>query len=115
MGFRVYKSVKLGKGVRLNLSKTGVGVSAGIPGARYSVHSSGRTVRTVGVPGTGVYYRKDTHSTGSRASTPAPTAVAPTYPKAGVLAPKAEKVSGRPSSCVNRFEGMAPPPVPFAS
>ena len=96
MGFRVYKSVKLGKGVRLNLSKTGVGISAGVPGARYSIHSSGRTVRTVGVPGTGVYYRKDTYSKSSRASAsraaPAPAAVAPTYPKAGVLAPKAEKV-----------------------
>jgi tetratricopeptide (TPR) repeat protein len=96
MGFRVYKSVKLGKGVRLNLSKTGIGISAGVPGARYSVHSSGRTVKTVGVPGTGVYYRKDSYSKrgrarGSRAA-PAPTAVAPTYPKAGVLAPKTEKV-----------------------
>jgi tetratricopeptide (TPR) repeat protein len=96
MGFRVHKSVKLGKGVRLNLSKTGVGISAGTPGARYSVHSSGRTTRTVGVPGSGVYYRKDTYSKGSRASgsraAPASTAVAPIYPKAGVLAPKAEKV-----------------------
>jgi tetratricopeptide (TPR) repeat protein len=94
LGFRVYKSVKLGKGVRLNLSKTGVGISAGVPGARYSVHSSGRTVKTVGVPGTGVYYRKDTYSkgrSGSRAA-PAPIAAAPTYPKAGVLAPKAEKM-----------------------
>ncbi|MGH2576685.1 MAG: DUF4236 domain-containing protein [Actinomycetota bacterium] len=36
--------MRLGKGVRLNLSKAGVGISAGIPGARYSVHSSGRTV-----------------------------------------------------------------------
>jgi tetratricopeptide (TPR) repeat protein len=94
MGFRVYKSVKLGKGVRLNLSKTGVGISAGVPGARYSVHSSGRTVKTVGVPGTGVYYRKDSYSKSGRTSgsrsAPAPTT--PTYPKAGVLAPKAEKV-----------------------
>jgi tetratricopeptide (TPR) repeat protein len=95
MGFRVYKSVKLGKGVRLNLSKTGVGISAGVPGARYSVHSSGRTVRTVGLPGTGLYYRKDTYSkssrpAGSRAA-PAPAALAPSYPKAGVLAPRAEK------------------------
>lgn len=96
MGFRLYKSVKLGKGVRLNLSKTGVGMSAGVPGARYSVHSSGRTVRTVGVPGTGVYYRKDTYSKGGRPSSSraasAPAAIAPTYPKAGLLAPKAEKV-----------------------
>jgi hypothetical protein len=96
MGFRLYKSVKLGKGVRLNLSKTGVGVSAGVRGARYSVHSSGRTTRTVGVPGTGVYYRSDTYSKGSRSTgsrrATAPIPVAPVYPKAGVLAPKAEKV-----------------------
>lgn len=55
MGFRLYKSVRLGKGVRLNLSKTGVGISAGVPGMRYSKHSSGRTTRTVGMPGSGVY------------------------------------------------------------
>lgn len=96
VGFRLYNSVKLGKGVRLNLSKTGVGVSAGVPGARYSVHSSGRTTRTIGAPGTGVYYRKDSYSksgrsTGSSRAT-TPVAVAPVYPKAGVFAPKAEKV-----------------------
>ena len=96
MGFRLYKSVKLGKGVRLNLSKTGVGISAGVPGARYSVHSSGRTTRTVGAPGTGVYYRTDTYSKGGRSSgtrqASAPVAAAPVYPKAGLLAPKAEKM-----------------------
>ncbi|HYU57850.1 MAG TPA: DUF4236 domain-containing protein, partial [Actinomycetota bacterium] len=59
MGFRFYRSVRLGRGLRLNLSKTGVGVSAGVPGLRYSIHSSGRTVRTAGLPGTGLYYRKD--------------------------------------------------------
>jgi tetratricopeptide (TPR) repeat protein len=95
MGFRLYKSVKLGKGVRLNLSKTGVGVSAGVRGARYSVHSSGRTTRTVGVPGTGVYYRSDTYSKGGRSAatgrTGAPVEAPPVYPKAGVLAPREEK------------------------
>ena len=96
MGFRLYKSVRLGKGVRLNLSKTGVGISGGVPGARYSVHSSGRTTRTVGAPGTGVYYRKDTYSKGSRSisrrQASAPVAAAPVYPKAGFLASKAEKI-----------------------
>jgi tetratricopeptide (TPR) repeat protein len=95
MGFRLYKSVKLGKGVRLNLSKTGVGISAGVPGARYSVHSSGRTTKTVGVPGSGVSYRKTTSLRGARSAAPrgarAPVA-APTYPKAGALAPKADKL-----------------------
>ncbi|MGZ8629808.1 MAG: DUF4236 domain-containing protein [Actinomycetota bacterium] len=93
MGFRLYRSVKLGKGVRLNLSKTGIGVSAGIPGARYSVHSSGRTTRTVGVPGSGVSYRQDTYSKGGRSRLPpvSPTPAPLAYPKAGLLAPKAEK------------------------
>lgn len=93
MGFRLYKSVRLGKGVRLNLSKTGIGMSAGIPGARYSVHSSGRTTKTAGVPGTGVYYRQDSYSKGGRSGTPSTvsTQIAPAYPKAGLLATKAEK------------------------
>jgi tetratricopeptide (TPR) repeat protein len=114
MGFRLYKSVKLGKGVRLNLSKTGVGISAGVPGARYSVHSSGRTTRTVGVPGTGVYYRTDTYSKGGRSGgtrrASAPVAAAPVYPKAGVLAPKAEKlfVQGVTAYMQGRYaEGLA--------
>lgn len=110
MGFRLYKSVKLGKGVRLNLSKTGIGLSGGIPGARYSVHSSGRTTKNVGLPGTGVYYRKDSYSKGSRStgsrSNPQPTVAATTYPKAGVLAPKAEKtfVQGVTAYMQGRYE-----------
>jgi tetratricopeptide (TPR) repeat protein len=97
MGFRLYRRVNLGGGVHLNISKTGVGISAGVPGARYSVHSSGRTVKTVGVPGTGVYYRKDTYAkkagsgprTRSRSAPAAP--VVAMYPKAGLLAPKEDK------------------------
>jgi hypothetical protein len=65
VGFRYYKRVNLGGGFHLNFSKTGVGISDGVPGARYSVHSSGRTVKTVGLPGTGLYYRKDTYAKGS--------------------------------------------------
>lgn len=98
MGFRLYKSVSLGKGVRLNLSKTGVGISAGVPGVRYSVHSSGRTVKTIGAPGTGVYYRKDTYAgSRSRSSSTSPRRLpsAPqvgVYPQAGLLAPKEDKL-----------------------
>src|SRR5438067_2439479 len=96
MSFRLYKSVRLGKGVRLNLSKTGIGISAGVRGARYSAHSSGLTVKTLGVPGTGVYYRKDSYSKYGRirASAPRPAPappVVPSYPKTGLFAPKAER------------------------
>jgi tetratricopeptide (TPR) repeat protein len=96
VGFRFYKRVNLGGGVHLNLSKTGVGISAGVPGARYSVHSSGRTVKTVGVPGTGLYYRKDTYAKRGTSRARAPRTTAPTppviaYPKAGLFAPKQDK------------------------
>lgn len=60
MSFRYRKSISLGMGTRLNISKTGIGISGGIPGARTSVHSSGRRTTSVGVPGTGMYFRKDT-------------------------------------------------------
>ncbi len=44
--------------LRLDLTKTRVGASAGIPGLRKSWHSSGRTTTSVGVPGTGVSWQK---------------------------------------------------------
>lgn len=71
MGFRVYKSVTLGKGIRLNLSRTGIGISAGVPGARYSLHSSGRRTTTVGIPGSGISYRTDRRSSTRQAGPPA--------------------------------------------
>jgi Protein of unknown function (DUF4236) len=54
--FRFRRSIKLGPGVRMNLSKTGVGMSFGVPGARRSIHSSGRQTASVGIPGTGLGY-----------------------------------------------------------
>jgi tetratricopeptide (TPR) repeat protein len=89
MGFRARKSIKLAPGVRLNLSKTGVGVSAGVGGVRYSAHSSGR--RTVsartGVPG--VYYQQGVGS--SRSSRAPAQPQASTAKKPGLFAPKGEK------------------------
>ena len=95
MGFRLHKSVSLGKGVRLSLSRSGVGVSAGVPGLRYSVHSSGRTTRTASLPGTGISYRESSYA-GPRRSAPRRAASPPPQvrmqPKAGFLAPKDEKL-----------------------
>ena len=54
MGFRMRKAIKLAPGVRLNVSKSGVGASVGGRGGRYSVHSSGRRTVSAGggmVPG----------------------------------------------------------------
>jgi uncharacterized protein DUF4236 len=55
MGFRFRKSIRLGKAGRLNLSKSGVGVSVGGNGNRTGVGPSG--IRSsVGEPGTGLRY-----------------------------------------------------------
>lgn len=58
MGFRFRKSFKIAPGVRVNLGKKSVGISAGVKGARVSVNSSGRVTKSVGIPGTGVSYVK---------------------------------------------------------
>jgi Protein of unknown function (DUF4236) len=55
--FRFRRTIKIAPGVRLNINKRSVGVSAGARGARVSVNSDGRSTRSVGVPGTGLYYR----------------------------------------------------------
>ena len=53
MGFRIRKSIMVAPGLRLNLSKNGIGTSLGGNYGRVSVHSSGRdtfSTRT-GIPG----------------------------------------------------------------
>lgn len=47
--------MKIG-GARVSLSKSGIGTSFGVKGARYSVHSSGRRTTSVGIPGSGLGY-----------------------------------------------------------
>ena len=56
MGLRMRKSFSVCKGVRVNLSGSGVGMSVGTKGLRHSIHSSGRRTNTVGIPGTGISY-----------------------------------------------------------
>lgn len=60
MGLRMRKSFSLGKGVRLNVGKKGIGVSFGTKGLRYTINSSGRRTTTVGIPGTGLSYSTST-------------------------------------------------------
>ena len=56
-GIRYHKQINLGKFLRLNISKTGIGLSVGIRGLRYTRGSSG-TFLTVGLPGSGLRYQK---------------------------------------------------------
>lgn len=70
MSFRFQRRLKLFPGVWLNLSKSGVSASAGVPG--FTVNSRGTT--TAGIPGTGLSYRHNHRSTAQRrqAQRPAP-------------------------------------------
>ena len=58
MGMRYRKSIGLGKGVRLNVGKGSLGISAGVKGAHVSVNSKRGVTTSVGAPGTGVSYSK---------------------------------------------------------
>ena len=58
MGLRFRKSVKIAPGVRLNISKKSVGISAGVKGYRKSINSSGRVTTSIGTPVAGVSYVK---------------------------------------------------------
>ncbi|SCW58511.1 Protein of unknown function [Ruminococcaceae bacterium YRB3002] len=58
MGLNFRKSISLGKGLKLNISKGGPSISFGKSGLRQSVNLKGQTRTTVGIPGTGVYYTK---------------------------------------------------------
>nr|DAF59935.1 MAG TPA: Protein of unknown function (DUF4236) [Siphoviridae sp. ctGz830] len=62
MDLRFKKSVKLGKGLKLNVSKNGLSVSAGVKGARVSMNSKGKVKGTVGLPGTGLSYSSTLNS-----------------------------------------------------
>lgn len=56
MGFRFRKSINLGGGFRVNLSKNGIGYSWGVKGYRATKTADGRTRQTASIPGTGISY-----------------------------------------------------------
>lgn len=56
MGFRFRRSINLGGGFKINLSKSGIGYSWGTKGYRISRTAHGTTRRTYSIPGTGISY-----------------------------------------------------------
>lgn len=60
MGFRIRKSINLGGGFRINLSKNGVGYSWGMKGIRYTKTVRGANRSTYSIPGTGFSYVQET-------------------------------------------------------
>lgn len=59
MGIRFRKSYKIGKSVRINLSKSGIGYSIGTKGARVTRKANGGSRTTISAPGTGLSYVKE--------------------------------------------------------
>ena len=64
MGFRFRKSISLGKHFKINLSKSGVGFSAGVKGFRVTRTANGKIRKTVTVPGTGISYVDESNGLG---------------------------------------------------
>lgn len=62
------RSIKIAPGVRLNLSKRGLGYSVGVPGFRITKSANGRISQTKSIPGTGLYERKTISSPKKRLS-----------------------------------------------
>lgn len=56
MGFRFRKSIHLGGGFKVNLSKSGIGYSWGTKGMRFTKTAKGKKRTTLSVPGTGISY-----------------------------------------------------------
>ena len=104
MGLRFRKSVKIAPGVRLNIGKKSVGVSAGVKGYRKSINSSGRVTTSIGTPAAGVSYVKTENfktkkkkAASNRASSTATAASSSASSPAVVPAPvKVQKAAAQP-------------------
>lgn len=76
MGLRARKTIKIAKGVNLNLNKGSVGLSVGGKAGRVTVNSKGRTTTTLHTPIKGVSY-VETHSGNSSTSSVTTSAATP--------------------------------------
>ncbi len=61
MGFRFRRSIRLGKGLRINISKSGTSLSVGHRGATVNFGPKGERV-TLALPGTGISYSQTVHN-----------------------------------------------------
>ncbi len=82
---RFHRSIKLFPGVRLNLSKSGLGISAGPRGLKVGIDAKGRSYMNAGIPGTGLSVRQ--YAKKSTASSSTVPALRPTRPS-DVAAPE---------------------------
>ena len=110
MAFRFQKRIKIAPGIRLNVSKSGVSTSLGGRGATVNINSKGvRT--TVGIPGSGLSWSKQTGWAGASALKPADELMQlgklldKLAKKFNSLSPQANKVSASWNKAIETFEG----------
>jgi hypothetical protein len=58
MGLRLFKKVKIAKGVSVNISKSGASLSVGPKGAKVTINNKGGVTASTSIPGTGISYRE---------------------------------------------------------
>jgi tetratricopeptide (TPR) repeat protein len=93
MSLRFRRSMKIAPGVRLNFSKSALGLSFGVPGARISVNTRGDVYSSAGIPGTGLYNveRGSIKPKKGRRKKPAPGEFVEQIPAPGLFAPRKQK------------------------
>jgi hypothetical protein len=95
MSWRLQRSIKILPGLRLNLSRSGIGISAGPRGLKVGIDSRGRQYVNAGIPGTGLstrHYVKTQPAPrleGAAISTAAPSVAISPAPRLGLAAPLA--------------------------
>ncbi|MEY2798099.1 MAG: hypothetical protein RIS22_365 [Actinomycetota bacterium] len=111
MSLRFRRSISLIPGVRLNFSKSAIGLSVGVPGARVSINSKGDIYTSAGIPGTGLYNVERSSIRGSKSSPSRRTSgeenddfyLPPKPPKPSLFANKRERAFYR--FLTEHFEG----------
>lgn len=100
MGIRFYRGIRLGKLARLNISKSGVGLSLGVRGLRVTTGPGG-TFFTLGLPGTGLSYRKKVGKAGGIA-----------WPDVSGIFRRKEKPAQKSPKLVTAAEAQTLPQIP---
>ncbi|WP_158212389.1 DUF4236 domain-containing protein [Natranaerobius trueperi] len=99
MGIRFRRSMKLGKGLRVNLSKRGAGISLGGKGMRFGVGPKG-AYRSMSIPGTGIYAIDYLNKSNRKKSSTSKTARSTDNNKDPLPMPQDLKSFNYPSLCI---------------
>ena len=91
MGNLFRKRIGLGKFFALNLSKSGIGLSIGPRGAKFSINPKRARVQ-LGIPGTGIGYRQD-YSVGGQPGGGQEVQAASAGPDTAVCHPKSHRLA----------------------